>query len=281
MTTTKAKEKFVEVNNVRLRYLDWGTEGKLPLICLHGHSGQAHIWDEFAEAVSPYYHVYALDQRGHGGSQWASNGYDRDRFVEDLEGFIDSLGLPSVTLVGLSMGGWHSLLYTPEHQDRVEKIIIVDIAPEPSEESRQLQASRPPTPLEFDSLDDAVAWERGRNPWVSDARLRQDIVDKTRQREDGKWVWKADAALFNYVLPDMTDQGLQERYWTSLENIRCPVMEVRGKESPLVSDEINERMMYTNPGFTSVAVEGAGHVVCVDQPQRFIEVTRKFLGIPA
>ena len=53
MTTVKAQEKFVTVNGVQLRYLDWGTAGKTPLVCLHGHTGQAHIWDEFAEATAP------------------------------------------------------------------------------------------------------------------------------------------------------------------------------------------------------------------------------------
>ena len=75
MTTVKAQEKFVTVNGVQLRYLDWGTAGKTPLVCLHGHTGQAHIWDEFAEATAPHYHVLAVDQRGHGGSQWADTGY--------------------------------------------------------------------------------------------------------------------------------------------------------------------------------------------------------------
>ena len=64
MTTVKAQEKFVTVNGAQLRYLDWGTAGKTPLVCLHGHTGQAHIWDEFAEAMAPHYHELA----------WASGG---------------------------------------------------------------------------------------------------------------------------------------------------------------------------------------------------------------
>ena len=142
MTTVKAQEKHVTVNDVKLRYFDWGTAGKTPLVCLHGHTGQAHIWDEFAESMSPYYHVYTVDQRGHGESQWANTGYARDRFVEDLAAFVDALGLSRFVLAGLSMGGWHSLLYTPNHQDRVERIIIVDIAPEASEQWRN-QGAKP------------------------------------------------------------------------------------------------------------------------------------------
>ena len=279
MTTVQAQEKFVTVNNVRLRYLDWGTEGKPPMICLHGHSGQAHIWDEFAEAMSPYYHVYAFDQRGHGGSQWAGDGYERDRFVEDLAALVDSFGFEKVTLVGLSMGGWNSILYTPDHQDKVEKVILVDIGPEPSEESRQQRGSRPPTPLEFDSFDAAVELARAGNPWATDARLRRDLQDRMKQRDDGKWTWKADPLLLTVPLSDMENPESIARYWRSLEAIRCPIMEVRGLGSPLLSDDIIERMCKANPLFSNVDVEDAGHVVPVDKPEEFIQVTRGFLGI--
>lgn len=281
MTMLKAQEKFVTVNGVRLRYLDWGTESKPPLVCLHGHTGQAHIWDEFATTMAPYYHVYALDQRGHGGSQWAADGYDRRRFVEDLTAFLDALALPKVVLVGLSMGGWNTLLYTHRHQDRVERVILVDIGPELSETSRQQMGDRPPTPLEFNSFDEAVAWARQGNPWATDARLRQDMVDKMRQRADGRWEWKADTALFTTPLKDTEDPVLIASYWHSLESITCPILLVRGKESITVSDEIVARMKQANPRLQSVDVSEAGHVIPVDKPQDFIAATRGFLGVPA
>ena len=280
MTTVKAIEKFVTVNNLRLRYLEWGTEDKPPLLCLHGHTGHAGIWDDFAEAMSPFYQVYALDQRGHGSSQWARDGYDRDRFVEDVGAFLDSLGLQKVVLVGLSMGGWNSLLYTPGHQERVERVILVDIGPEASAEPRQPRASRPPTSLEFGSFEEALAGAREGNPWADDEHLRKDLEERMRPREDGKWTWKADPALFTTPLRDMEDPEAIARLWRSLEAITCPILEVRGKESPLLSDDVIERMRKANPNFSSVDVAGAGHNVTVDKPQDFIAVTSPFLGVP-
>jgi pimeloyl-ACP methyl ester carboxylesterase len=128
MTTVSAQEKFITLNGVQLHYLDWGTEGKMPLVCLHAHTMTAHLWDDFAESMSPHFHVFALDQRGHGDSEWSSTGYARDRFVEDLAAFVDALGLSTCVLAGSSMGGWNSILYTPDHQDRVDRVILVDIA---------------------------------------------------------------------------------------------------------------------------------------------------------
>ena len=281
MTTLKAQEKHVTVNGVRLRYLDWGTAGKMPVVCLHGHTGQAHIWDEFAEAMAPHYHVLAVDQRGHGESQWADTGYERDRFVEDLAAFMDALSLQRVVLVGLSMGGWHSMLYTPDHQDRVERIVIVDIAPEPGNDYVRMRDSRPPTPMEFPSLNVAVAWMRENNPWASDASLHKDALDKMRQQEDGTWTWKADPKLFNTRLTDLDDPVMIERYWKAIEAIQCPILEVRGTGSTIVSDEAIERMKRVGKQFSSVDVEGSGHLVAVDRPQALIEVTRAFLGVPA
>ena len=248
------------------------------MLLVHGFGNEAHIWDEFAEAMSPYYHVYAVDQRGHGESQWATDGYERERFVADLSAFLDQLSLHKVTLVGLSMGGWNALLYTPGHQDRVERVIIVDIAPEPSEVSLRQWGTRPPTPMEFDSLEEAVAWGREGNPGATDARHQKDMADKLRWREDGKWVWRADPSLFNSLLRGGRDDEMIGRYWRGLKAITCPILEVRGTLSILVSDDTLQRMKEVAKEFDWIDVAGAGHVVTVDKPQEFIAVTREFLG---
>ena len=107
------------------------------------------------------------------------------------------------------------------------------------------------------------------------------VEDRLRQRDDGAWTWKADAKLFNVALPDMTDRTLIDRYWSAVENIPCPILEVRGGESVLVSDEVLERMKSVATDLTSVDVPGAGHVVTVDKPAEFIESTRGFLAVSA
>ncbi len=281
MSSTPPRSNYIDINSVNLRYLDWGTEGLPPLVCLHGHTGQAHIWDEFAGAMRGSYHVYTLDQRGHGESGYADDGYARDRFVEDVAAFVDALGLEKFTLAGLSMGGWHSMLYTADHPDRVERIVIVDIGPEPSEAAKAGASSRPATPMEFTSLEEAFSWMRSSNPWASDERLMQDARDKMKQKAEGSWTWKADPRLFNTPLPDMSDTGLISRYWSALETIPCPILEVRGADSPLVSDEILDRMKPVAKDLTSIDIPDAGHVVTVDKPAEFIEATRSFLRVTA
>lgn len=281
MTTIKALEKRVQINGINLLYLDWGNEDKMPLLCLHGHGSQAHVFDEFAEAMSPHYHVLALNQRGHGGSNWATNGYDRDRFVEDLAAFVDELGLSRFVLVGLSMGGWHSMLYTPDHQDRVDRIIIGDIAPEADPQFVEYWGNRPETPLEFASQDDAIKWGRGTNPRATDERIHKDVLDKVYQRADGVWTHKADPAILADPLVDLTDPSIIKRYWDGLAAITCPIFHVRGGSSALVSDEVNKRMGQVAKHFTTVDIPESGHPLTTEKPAEFIDATRSFLGVPA
>ena len=279
--TVAYQEKFITLNGVRLRYLDWGAEGKTPLICMHGHAGQAHIWDEFAEAMSSHFHVYALDQRGHGGSGWAVDGYARQRFVEDLAAFIEAHGITKCVLAGLSMGGWNALLYADAHPEMVDRVVIVDIGPERSQEALRAQLTRPPTPTFFYNFEEAYHWHRAGNPWADETRLRKDIANKMVQKYTGMWEWKADPALFDNTLPDNQDPAYIDNYWRIHRNLPCPVLEVRGKESILLSDDIIERMKQASDLFTSVDVEDAGHVVTVDKPQAFIDATAAFLGLAA
>src|SRR6266545_2575758 len=66
-----ARKRSVEVNGLRLNFLEWGTSGRPVLCFLHGGSAHAHWFDLVAPAFVDRFHVIALDQRGHGESDWA------------------------------------------------------------------------------------------------------------------------------------------------------------------------------------------------------------------
>ena len=66
------ENRFIEANGVRLHYLDYGTAGSTPMLCLHGGAVNAHWFDFVAAGFTADYHVRALDQRGHGDSAWAA-----------------------------------------------------------------------------------------------------------------------------------------------------------------------------------------------------------------
>ena len=264
------------INGLNLAYYEWGNPGTPSLICLHSHTNSAASWREFAEYASSDYHVYAIDQRGHGNSEWASDGYAREKFDQDLSEFIEQKKLADVSLVGCSMGGWHSILYTHLNPKMVNKIVMVDIAPEPSQERLNAPPS-PPTPMYFNEVDDVFNWLRSGNPFASDARLLEETKSRIKQTESGQWTWKAELEGFDNPLPDMTSESLIKGYWNAIKSIECPIYEIRGAESGLVSDEVLTKMEKIGKDVSSTDVERAGHVVMVDQPEAFIEAIKSFL----
>ena len=264
------------INGLNLAYYEWGDPADPTLICLHSHTNSAASWREFAEYASDQYHIFAIDQRGHGNSEWASDGYDRHKFVKDLGEFIHQKNITNLTLVGCSMGGWHSILYTHANPNLVNKIVMVDIAPDPSTERLNAPPS-PPTPMSFDSVDEVFTWLRSGNPFASDDRLLEETKSRIKPTDSGKWTWKADLEGFENPLPDMTSDSLIAAYWNAIEAIECPIYEIRGAESGLVSDEVLSKMKEKGKDVTSTDVEKAGHVVMVDQPEAFIDAIKDFI----
>ena len=129
--TDKAVDRFIRVGDLNLHYLEWGTTGNPPVIMVHGLSGNAHGFDDLAPHFVAKYHVFSVDVRGRGNSDWAEDGdYSNEAYVSDLEGFRAALGLERFSLVGTSMGGRISLSYSGTYPDRVERAVINDIGPE-------------------------------------------------------------------------------------------------------------------------------------------------------
>ena len=111
--TAEPAEKYLDVNGIRFHYLDWGNDKLQPILLLHGFMAHAHVWDDFAQNFRTRYHVIALDQRGHGETQWCEDGaYSIYDHFTDIACFGEALNLNDLILIGHSMGGRNALFYT-------------------------------------------------------------------------------------------------------------------------------------------------------------------------
>ena len=127
MDRSPHKSDFVDVNGIRLHYLDWGGNGDV-LLFLAGMGCNAHIFDDLAPRFADQFHVMALTRRGHGESDHPETGYDVDTLTEDIRQFLDTLGIEKVILAGHSMANIELSHFNALYAERVLKLIFLDAA---------------------------------------------------------------------------------------------------------------------------------------------------------
>ena len=94
---------------------------------MHGGRDHCRNWDWVAQELRKDWHVIAPDLRGHGDSQWTSDGnYRMGNYIYDLAQLIHQQNLAPVTLVSHSLGGNIALRYTGLYPDSVKKIVAIE-----------------------------------------------------------------------------------------------------------------------------------------------------------
>jgi pimeloyl-ACP methyl ester carboxylesterase len=272
------RDELVEMRGLRFFYRDWA--GPRPdaqtLVLLHGYTGHARSWDVFAEAMSQRYRVLALDQRGHGQTDWAPpTAYDTSEMVTDLSAFVAALGLSKLALLGLSMGGLVSIGYAGKRPAELARLVIVDIAPEIDVEGLKRIQAGVVRPDVFASREDAFARAREDNPIPPADHLRYRVDYSLMRRADGRYTFRYDRALRD---PKNPRQGIPaEEGWRLVSKINVPTLLIRGERSDILSAAVAKRMAAAIADCRLVEVAGSGHPVPLDKPDEFLAAVRTFL----
>ena len=269
---SQPQSHFVNINNLRLHYLDWGTEGKPPFILCHGGSAYARWWDFIAPVFTESFRVITPDWRGHGESQHAEPAaYSTRHYVDDLHQLIARLGIERHVLLGHSMGGHNTLIYAAENADKLDALILVDIEPGYPEAAVELLRGIGENPAKvFDSFQEAISRFRvfPRESLVSVDKLRYLASFAFTELPDGNWTAKLDRrTLFREPIDG----------WPLLPRVTCPTLIVKAQNSPVLTLEKLERMCAWLPNSRWVEVPSTYHHVMLDNPDGFIDVVQKFL----
>ncbi|HEV8439304.1 MAG TPA: alpha/beta hydrolase [Methylomirabilota bacterium] len=270
MNLLRPIDRYPIVNGLRLHLLDWGGEGRTPLLLLHGFTGHAHAWDTLSIALQPHFHVYALDQRGHGDSDPADV-YNAVAAFDDLSGVIDQLGHASLVLVGLSMGGRNAMYFTAKRPDAVQKLVIVDIGPEISARAAQAPPG-PPEPERWDSIEQAAQHLYRANPNPGIHYYRWVVSHSLRARPDGALVW-----AWHPSVKERRSQADVD-WWAIVRSITPPTLVLRGEHSHVLDRDVAERMTKELPRGTFIEIPRAVHTLHEDNPDAVLAALRPFLA---
>jgi pimeloyl-ACP methyl ester carboxylesterase len=268
-----ARHRTFDLGKLTLHALEWGEAARPGLCLLHGGAAHAHWFDRVAGAFADRYHVVALDQRGHGESQWpVPPAYATEDFVGDLLAVFDALDWERVILVGHSMGGHNSMACSAWHPERVRALTVLDSRPSIPEErlgslrARGQQRTRRPYPSREAA---AAAFRLVPRESTADPALLHHLGEAGVVERDGGWVYRFD--------PDANRLRGPADCWPLLPRITAPTLVVRAQLSPNLPPEHIARIRQLIPHSTVVEVPGAYHHVTLDAPEAVVTALDQFL----
>lgn len=264
-------DKSIKINGLKLHYLDWGNESAFPMVLLHGLCSNAHYWDFFASSIKDDYRILAIDQRGHGDSDWPGR-YGPKEYVSDLESFVASLGLGSFVLIGHSMGGINSVIYAARYPDQVSALVIVDIGPKIAAAGvERMERERAGEPEAFTSEQEAISYMQRIEPRQPDEFIRYQAKHALWRDDKGNFTFRYDKALRS------TELRSPEWLWEYVGQVVCPCLLVHGAESDMLTAEAADTMAGAMEAGSVVDIERSGHSVAGDNPRAFEAAVRDFL----
>lgn len=117
--------KYVEIDGVKMHYVDEGSGP--PILLIHAHYSSLRMWEPWAQKMKATHRVVRLDMTSHGLTRPDPSGdYTIDRGLQLIEGFTQAVGLDRFVMGGASLGGTHSIRYTANHPEQVERLILLN-----------------------------------------------------------------------------------------------------------------------------------------------------------
>jgi len=272
-------EGFNGINLVADEFGDRENAEKFVLFA-HGGGQTRHAWQSSAKLLAAKgMHALSLDLRGHGESDWATDGdYSIESFAHDLVKIAATLPRPPV-LVGASLGGISGMIATGElKKDGFEALVLVDIAPKMDEEGVGRIVSFMGQDLEngFESLEAAAQSIANYLPHRKQPKNLSGLKKNLRLGEDGRYRWHWDPRFMTGTSRPSASKD-PNRLNNALRSALIPLLLIRGKMSELVTEAAVEDFLRTVPHAKYADVSDAGHMVAGDNNEVFTHALIEFL----
>ena len=190
-----------------LFHRELGGAGRPPLVILHGMLGSSRNWQTAGRDLAARYHVWALDLRNHGGSPQAT-AMTPAVLAADVQAWLDARGLGRVTLLGHSLGGKVAMRLACRQPERVERLIVVDIAPRDDHTGAPRAEFAAMGALDLATLSSRAAAERQLEAQVPDWALRKFLTTNLVQDDAGAWRWQVNLPVLTAALPALEGNSL-------------------------------------------------------------------------
>ncbi len=266
------RQRFLE-GSPRLHYLEWNPRGAETLILLHGNSANVWWWESFAALMPPRFHIIAIDQRGHGDSEWVRPpAYSPAGYADDLARFIAERGLKRPVVIGHSMGGVSVLAFLERYPERARAAVAIDVAVTSSRgRDRFLRRLRALPTVAYADLATAKARFRlmPSEGAIAPAILNRIAEQSLGRTDDGRYTLKFDRESF------FGSDGIE--VLDAIRSARVPLLLIRGGLSKIMTAEGARHALESNPQARLEVIAGAHHHLLLERPDALAEIVQRFV----
>ncbi len=256
---------------MQLNYKTFG-EG-FPIIILHGLLGSLDNWQSIAKKLAEKnFKVFIIDQRNHGKSPH-SDEFSYQILANDLLDFFDHQAILKAHIIGHSMGGKTAMLFALLHPEKVEKLVVVDIAPAEYEDGhtaifQALFAADAAHATSREQVQSVLAQKLGNDTTTIGFLMKG--LDRDAFAKNFAWKFNLDALWKNYDNISGVIDGNHPFTGKTLF--------IKGAKSNYINAGNYPEVVRLFPDNQLVEIPGAGHWVHADNPKKFVEEVEKFLA---
>ena len=251
---------------VTLHHVDLGGAGKPVMIVLHGLLGSSRNWQTTGRDLAEHYHVIALDARNHGRSPHTAE-MSVELMADDVLAWMDAHSVAKAILVGHSMGGRTAMFVACRHPERVERLIVVDVAPKDYDWLGHRAEFAAMHELDLGRLQSRAEAELRFEARVPDLGMRKFLTTNLAPREDGQWQWAINLPGLTAALPSFEKSPLtiEDRY-------AGPTLFIVGGRSRDVESGDHATIRAHFPAAKIEVVADSGHNPHMDRREEFVRL---------
>ena len=240
-----------------------------PLLVFHGLFGMLDNWGSFGKEMGELFPVHLIDLRNHGKS-FHSEEMTHDDLAHDISHYMEFHHIEKANLLGHSLGGKAVMQFAIKYPIKVQKLIVVDIAPKayPPHHQGILKALES---VDFEKITTRQEAEGVLQQYIPEKSVIQFLAKNLYWKDDKKLDWR-----FNL-------KTLSERYSEFVSNaIKFGVFSgetlfIAGAKSNYILPQDEFQIKQQFPNSSVVTVENAGHWVQAENPTDFNEAVKDFI----
>ena len=241
-----------------------------PLVILHGLFGSMDNWMTLARHLSTNYTVYLVDLRNHGQS-FHSSEFNYAALAGDIEELVEYLNLDQIYLMGHSLGGKTAMFFAAQNQARVQKLIVVDIAPRQYSVRHQLILEAL-SAIDMNTLSSRTEADEILKERILNEGIRLFLLKNLKRKSADSFEWKVNLPVIREQIHQV-GEALPASF-----SVQVPSLFVRGGSSDYVSDDDQDAILGQFPNSSISTIASVGHWVHAEAPQEFLEIVIEFLG---